>query len=116
MHSLPATVLVSIDAFRWDYVERYPTPNLDRLIAAGSTAERLVPVFPTLTFPNHYSIATGLYPASHGIVANTFPDPENGRWYSMKDRDAVEDARQRREVNKEVLWLKAMRRFRSKVW
>ncbi|MGD9021085.1 MAG: ectonucleotide pyrophosphatase/phosphodiesterase [Lysobacterales bacterium] len=85
-------VLISIDAFRWDYTSLYPTPHLDRIIAAGSKAERLVPVFPTLTFPNHYSIATGLYPANHGIVANTFPDPENNRWYSMKDRDAVEDA------------------------
>ena len=88
----PYLVLISIDAFRWDYTTLYPTPNLDRIIAAGSKAERLVPVFPTLTFPNHYSIATGLYPANHGIVANTFPDPENDRWYSMKDRAAVEDA------------------------
>jgi predicted AlkP superfamily pyrophosphatase or phosphodiesterase len=87
----PYLVLVSIDGFRWDFMERYPTPNLDRIAAAGSRAERLLPVFPTLTFPNHYSIATGLYPASHGLVANTFPDPQSGRWYSMKDRGAVQD-------------------------
>ena len=87
----PYLILVSIDAFRWDYMDRYPTPNLDRIANAGSRAERLLPVFPTLTFPNHYSIATGLYPAKHGIVANTFPDPASGRWYSMKDREAVED-------------------------
>lgn len=89
----PYLILVSIDAFRWDYMDRYPTPNLDRVASAGSHAERLLPVFPTLTFPNHYSIATGLYPANHGIVANTFPDPVSGRWYSMKDRSTVEDAK-----------------------
>ena len=88
----PYVILVSIDGFRWDYMDRYPTPNLDRIANTGSRAERLLPVFPTLTFPNHYSIATGLYPANHGIVANTFPDPASGRWYNMKDRSAVEDA------------------------
>lgn len=91
--SKPYLILVSIDGFRWDYMDRYPTPNLDRIADAGSKAERLVPVFPTLTFPNHYSIATGLYPAHHGLVANDFLDPERGKWYSLKDRDAVEDPR-----------------------
>ena len=87
----PYLVLISLDAFRWDYIDRYPTPNIDRLAAAGSRAERLLPVFPTLTFPNHYSIATGLYPANHGLVANDFPDPARDKWYSLKNRDAVED-------------------------
>ena len=82
---------MSIDGFRWDYMDRYPTPNIDRIAAAGSKAERLVPVFPTLTFPNHYSVATGLYPANHGLVANDFPDPARDKWYSLKNRDAVED-------------------------
>lgn len=87
----PYLVLISIDGFRWDYMDRYPTPNMDRIANAGSTAERLLPVFPTLTFPNHYSIATGLYPAHHGLVANEFPDPERDMWYSMKRRETVED-------------------------
>jgi predicted AlkP superfamily pyrophosphatase or phosphodiesterase len=87
----PYLVLVSIDGFRWDYMDRYPTPNLDRIASKGSKAERLLPVFPTLTFPNHYSIATGLYPAHHGLVANDFPDPERHKWYSLKNRDTVED-------------------------
>jgi len=56
----PYLVLISIDGFRWDYMDRYPTPNMDRIAASGSKAERLLPVFPTLTFPNHFSIATGL--------------------------------------------------------
>jgi predicted AlkP superfamily pyrophosphatase or phosphodiesterase len=90
--SKPYLVLVSIDGFRWDYMDRYPTPNLDRIASKGSKAERLLPVFPTLTFPNHYSIATGLYPAHHGLVANDFPDPERNKWYSLKNRETVEDS------------------------
>jgi predicted AlkP superfamily pyrophosphatase or phosphodiesterase len=88
----PYLVLVSIDGFRWDYLDRHPTPNLDRLIASGSRADRLIPVFPTLTFPNHYSIATGLYPSRHGIVANEFPSPHRDRWYATHNRETVEDA------------------------
>jgi len=87
----PYLIIVSIDGFRWDYMDRYPTPNMDRIAAAGSRAEHLIPVFPTLTFPNHYSIATGLYPAHHGLVANDFPDPARNKWYSLKDRETVED-------------------------
>jgi predicted AlkP superfamily pyrophosphatase or phosphodiesterase len=87
----PYLVLISVDGFRWDYMGRYPTPNMDRIAAAGSKAERLLPVFPTLTFPNHYSIATGLYPAHHGLVANEFPDPSRDMWYSLRERETVED-------------------------
>ncbi len=87
----PYLILVSIDGFRWDYMDRYPTPNMDRIAASGSRAERLLPVYPTLTFPNHYSIATGLYPTHHGIVANEFPDHKRDKWYSLKNREAVED-------------------------
>ena len=87
----PYLILISIDGFRWDYMDRYPTPNMNRIAATGSKAERLLPVFPTLTFPNHYSIATGLYPAHHGLVANEFPDPERDMWYSLKKRETVED-------------------------
>src|SRR4029078_11143257 len=71
----PILVLVSFDGWRWDYIDRFPTPNLRTLAARGALAERLIPSFPPLTFPNHYTIVTGLYPAHHGIVANTFRDP-----------------------------------------
>lgn len=87
----PYLVLVSIDGFRWDYMDRHPTPNLHRVAAAGAKAERLLPVFPTLTFPNHYSIATGLYPAHHGLVANDFPNQTRDKWYSLRKRETVED-------------------------
>jgi len=87
----PYLVLVSIDGFRWDYMDRHPTPNLHRVAAAGARAERLLPVFPTLTFPNHYSIATGLYPAHHGLVGNDFPNRTRDNWYSLRKRATVED-------------------------
>ncbi len=89
----PTVILISIDGFRWDYIERTETPNLDRLSASGVRAERLVPVFPTLTFPNHYSMVTGLFPVNHGIVANTMYDPVFNASFRLSDREAVEDGR-----------------------
>ncbi len=89
----PTLLLISIDGFRWDFLDRARTPNLDRLIANGVRAERLIPVFPTKTFPNHYSIVTGLYPEHHGIVANTMYDPVLNARFRMSDRQAVGDER-----------------------
>ncbi|KAL9158939.1 hypothetical protein ABFS82_08G101600 [Erythranthe guttata] len=67
----PVVILVSFDGFRFEYQYKTDTPNIDQLIKNGTKAELgLIPVFPTLTFPNHYSIATGLYPTSHGIINN----------------------------------------------
>lgn len=84
-------VLVSLDGFRWDYDTLTDTPSLDRIARNGMKAERLQPVFPTITFPNHYSIATGVYPWRHGIVGNEFPREADGDWYIYKNRDAVQD-------------------------
>jgi len=70
----PILILVSLDGFRWDYLDRGETPHLKALAARGVRAEGLVPSFPTFTFPNHYTIVTGLYPEHHGIVANTMDD------------------------------------------
>lgn len=89
----PYVVLISIDGFRWDYQDLYSTPAMDRLAARGVRAESMTPVFPTLTFPNHYSIATGLYPAKHGIVANDFRDKESHDWYAHKDSAVVQQGR-----------------------
>lgn len=100
----PYLVLISVDGFRWDYMDRYSTPNMDRIARAGSKAERLMPVFPTLTFPNHYSIATGLYPSNHGLVGNDFPDPSRNVWYSIRNREAVGD---RRFYEGEPIWVTA---------
>lgn len=86
-------VLISIDGFRWDYLDKYPTPAMHELANRGVRADALLPVFPTLTFPNHYSIATGLYPQSHGLVANEFPDADLGGWYRYKNRETAQDGR-----------------------
>jgi predicted AlkP superfamily pyrophosphatase or phosphodiesterase len=89
----PATVvLVSIDGFRYDYLERYPSPNLHRIIAEGVRAP-LVSEFPTKTFPNHYSIVTGLFPEHHGIVDNTMYDPWFDAEFHISDSAAVTDGR-----------------------
>jgi predicted AlkP superfamily pyrophosphatase or phosphodiesterase len=87
----PYLILVSIDGFRWDYQDLYDTPTLDRIAASGVRADAMIPVFPTLTFPNHYSIATGLYPANHGLIGNKFPSKDRQRFYSLSDREAVQD-------------------------
>ena len=89
----PHLVLISIDGFCWDYLSNYPTPALGRIAGAGVRAESMRPVYPSLTFPNHYSIATGLYPAEHGIVHNHFPDETRKDWYHLYDRSSVEDGR-----------------------
>ncbi|XP_019192436.1 PREDICTED: ectonucleotide pyrophosphatase/phosphodiesterase family member 3-like [Ipomoea nil] len=84
----PVVLLISCDGFRFGYQYKTQTPNIDRLIKNGTEAELgLIPVFPTLTFPNHYSIVTGLYPAYHGIVNNYFLDPNTGQAFSMKSHE-----------------------------
>jgi len=87
----PYLVLVSIDGFRWDYPELADTPVLHRIATLGLKAEALQPVFPTLTFPNHFSIATGQLPGHHGLVANEFLDEDRQHWYRYKDRGSVQD-------------------------
>ncbi len=84
-------VIVSLDAFRWDYDRIYNTPNLDKIASEGVKAERMIPSFPTKTFPNHYTIATGLYPDHHGLIDNSFPAKDLGLFYRMGDRSAVEN-------------------------
>lgn len=89
----PYLVLVSLDGFRWDYQDLYDAPALDRIAENGVRAERMLPVFPTLTFPNHYSIATGLFPANHRLIGNHFPGENGDGWYTIRDREAVQDGR-----------------------
>ena len=83
----PYVVLVSFDGFRPDYLRRFHTPSFARLAARGARAEGLVTVFPSLTFPGHYSIATGIYPEAHGIVANRFYDPLRDDEFDFRDDD-----------------------------
>ncbi|WP_321517537.1 ectonucleotide pyrophosphatase/phosphodiesterase [uncultured Bacteroides sp.] len=79
------TIIVSLDAFRWDYPQMYSTPNLDKVACIGVKAESMQPSYPASTFPNHYTLATGLVPDHHGIVNNTFWNKKTGVLYSMGD-------------------------------
>ncbi len=84
-------LVVSFDGFRWDYSDLYETPNFDLLAQSGVKAEHLISSFPTKTFPNHYTLATGLYPDHHGIINNSFYAPEFDGIYRIGDRDMVTD-------------------------
>lgn len=82
----PYVLLVSFDAFRYDYVEKFDLKNFKKFIKNGSQAEGLLPSFPSKTFPNHYTIVTGLYPGNHGLVDNTFYDPARNETFSRRDK------------------------------
>ncbi len=84
-------VLVSFDGCRWDYPDLYDTPNFLKMQKSGVKAERVISSFPTKTFPNHYTIATGLYPDHHGLINNSFYDPDLGLMYTMGNRSMVEN-------------------------
>ncbi|MDO8540230.1 MAG: ectonucleotide pyrophosphatase/phosphodiesterase [Opitutaceae bacterium] len=88
-------ILVSLDGFRWDYCELHPAESLTlrELKRDGVSARGLIPVFPSNTFPNHYSIVTGLYPARHGIVNNDFFDPVAGMFFRFNQPNSVRDSR-----------------------
>jgi predicted AlkP superfamily pyrophosphatase or phosphodiesterase len=85
-------LLISIDAYRADYFGRGLNPTLEMLAQTGVHAESMQPSFPSLTFPNHYTIVTGLRPDHHGIVNNTMFDPVLGK-FSLGNRKAVSDGR-----------------------
>lgn len=89
----PALVLVSIDGFRWDYLDRPEAVRLRALAARGVRAERLIQVFPTKTFATHYSMVTGLHPGQHGILANNIWDPAIGERFTLSNRAMVGDGR-----------------------
>ncbi len=84
-------ILISLDGFRWDYVERFNPPHLNNFIENGVKAESLIPSFPSKTFPNHYTIATGMYPDKHGILGNSFYSKAKNVTYSIGNREMVED-------------------------
>jgi predicted AlkP superfamily pyrophosphatase or phosphodiesterase len=88
----PYIILISADGFRYDLADKYNAQNLIRLRNSGIEADYMKSVFPSLTFPNHYSIATGEYPDHDGIVDNSFFDPERGQTYMMGNRNEVEDS------------------------
>ena len=87
----PYLIMLSMDGFRWDYADRVATPNLDYIASKGVRADYVIPAFPTKTFPNHYSMATGLYPDNHGLVNNNFYCPDLDMTYRLGDRQSVEN-------------------------
>jgi predicted AlkP superfamily pyrophosphatase or phosphodiesterase len=103
-----SVVLVALDGFHPSYLDRPVSPHLRSLAASGVRARWLVPVFPTKTFPNFHSIATGLYPENHGIVSNNMRDPVLGR-FALWDRDGVRDPRW---WGGEPIWVTAVRQGR----
>lgn len=87
----PYVILISIDGFRHDYAEKFQTPTLNRMAKEGVRAQSLQPVYPSKTFPSHYSMATGLYADHHGIVSNEFYDSKRNQIYKLSDRTTVDD-------------------------
>lgn len=84
-------LLVSFDGFRHDYAEKYNLPNFKQLAKEGATTEMMLSSFPSKTFPNHYSIITGMYAGNHGLVDNKFYVKEKNAFYAIGDRAKVED-------------------------
>ncbi|HWS56773.1 MAG TPA: ectonucleotide pyrophosphatase/phosphodiesterase [Pyrinomonadaceae bacterium] len=89
----PTVILVSLDGFRHDYLAKYRPRNLGALARAGVRARWMTPSFPTKTYPNHYTIATGLYPQRHGIVENNIYDAGFRAVFTLADRAEVENGR-----------------------
>jgi len=91
----PPLLLISLDGFRWDYCALYPaeTPHLRQLQVEGCSARALIPVYPSNTFPNHYSIVTGLYPAHHGIINNEMFDPASQTFFHYNRPASVHENR-----------------------
>jgi predicted AlkP superfamily pyrophosphatase or phosphodiesterase len=87
----PHLILISFDGFRADYLDRYELPNVRRVLRKGVRARSMMPVFPAVTFTNHYSLVTGLYAEHHGIVGNVFYDPARKATYSFRDQKTVTD-------------------------
>lgn len=87
----PYVILISIDGFRYDYAEKHKTKNILKLANSGVKAKAMLPSYPSNTFPNHYTLVTGMYPSSHGIVDNSFYDPKRNEMYSIGKRETVID-------------------------
>ncbi|KAI9597075.1 alkaline-phosphatase-like protein [Syncephalis fuscata] len=86
-------IMISIDGMRADYLDRSLTPILASMAKDGVRAEYMTPSFPSTTFANHYTLVTGLYPQSHGIVSNTFYDPVTKETFNYKDPKHSQDSK-----------------------
>ena len=88
----PYVILISADGFRYDYPEKYNATHLLAFANQGVRAASMIPSFPSSTQPNHYAIATGLYPAHHGIVQNIFYDRDRQTYFNSSNKQNTEDA------------------------
>lgn len=98
------TVIISLDGFRWDYPEAFDTPFLNQMARDGVKAV-MTPSFPSKTFPNHYTLATGLVPDHHGIINNSFVDRKTGKVYAIGN----EVSREPQFYGGDPIWLTAKR-------
>jgi len=88
----PYVILISADGFRYDYAEKYHATHLLQLADSGVQAPYMMPSYPSVTFPNHYTLVTGLYPSHHGLVNNSYYDRGRKDFYSMSNKAKVADA------------------------
>jgi predicted AlkP superfamily pyrophosphatase or phosphodiesterase len=89
----PYVILISADGFRADFTELYEAKKLQALSSKGVRGKYMIPSYPSVTFPNHYSIVTGLYPAHHGLVDNSYIDVSTGAFYNMGNKKMVAEGK-----------------------
>ncbi|RXM40484.1 alkaline phosphatase family protein [Chryseobacterium sp. CH21] len=89
--SKPYVIMISTDGFRYDYAQKYNAENLLKLANGGVKAEAMIPSYPSITFPNHWSLITGLYPSHHGLIDNFFYDYKRKENYAMSSKKNAED-------------------------
>lgn len=87
----PYLILISTDGFRYDYAKKYNAENLLKFSNQGVCAKAMLPSFPSITFPNHWSLITGLYPSHHGLVDNFLYDYSRKEFYAMSKKENAED-------------------------
>lgn len=101
VHPNTTVVWISLDGFRWDYTDRADTPNLDRLMREGAYTRAMAPAFPSLTFPTHVSLVTGVPVSVHGIPANGY--------YDRRDGDVLQYPADASRIGSEPIWITAER-------
>lgn len=89
--SKPYVIMISTDGFRSDYAKKYNAENLLKLSNSGIKADAMIPSYPSITFPNHWSLITGLYPSHHGLIDNYFYDYKRKEGYAMSNKKNAED-------------------------
>ncbi|MCD8538954.1 MAG: ectonucleotide pyrophosphatase/phosphodiesterase [Leadbetterella sp.] len=91
-YNKPYVILISADGFRYDYARKHGAANLLKLAETGISAKGMIPSYPSNTFPNHYTLVTGMYPSTHGLIDNSFYDPHRDQTYTMGNKAMVTDS------------------------